>query len=77
VKLPSKMAHWKPCPQLMALIALSVIGCIDYLAYGTMFTRAMFQPKNKLMFFPPKNPKMSIIRQPQIYFEPKARNSKN
>jgi hypothetical protein len=26
----------------MASIALSVVGCIDYLAYGTIFTRAMF-----------------------------------
>ena len=26
----------------MALIALSVIGCIDYLAYGGIFTRAVF-----------------------------------
>jgi hypothetical protein len=31
----------------MALIALSVIRCIDYLAYGTIFTRAMFLPKKK------------------------------
>ena len=38
--------------QRMALIALSVIGCIDYLAYGTIFTRAMFRPKKKLFFFP-------------------------
>jgi hypothetical protein len=37
----------------MASIALSVIGCIDYLAYGTIFTRAMFLPKKKLdVFFP-------------------------
>ena len=39
--------------QRMASIALSVIGCIDYLAYGTIFTRAMFLPKKKLdVFFP-------------------------
>jgi hypothetical protein len=31
----------------MASIALSVIGCIDYLAYGTIFTRVMFLPKKK------------------------------
>jgi hypothetical protein len=44
----------------MASIALSVIGCIDYLAYGTIFTRAMFCPKKKLMFFfPPEKPEMS------------------
>jgi hypothetical protein len=37
----------------MASIALSVIGCIDYLAYGTIFTRAMFRPKKKVdVFFP-------------------------
>jgi len=37
----------------MALIALSVIGCIDYRAYGTIFTRAMFRPKKKVVFFFP------------------------
>jgi len=37
----------------MALIALSVVGCIDYLAYRTIFTRAMFRPKKKVMFFFP------------------------
>ena len=37
----------------MASIALSIIGCIDYLAYGTIFTRAMFRPKKKVdVFFP-------------------------
>jgi hypothetical protein len=37
----------------MALIAPIVIRCIDYLAYGTIFTRAMFLPKKKLdVFFP-------------------------
>ena len=41
--------------QLMTSIALSVIGCIDYLAYGTIFTRAMFLPKKKLyVFFSPE-----------------------
>jgi hypothetical protein len=44
----------------MASIALSVIRCIDYLAYGTIFTRAMFLPKKKVMFFfPPEKPQMS------------------
>ncbi len=38
--------------QRMTLIALSVIRCINYLAYGTIFTRAMFLPKKNLMFFP-------------------------
>jgi hypothetical protein len=37
-----------------------VIGCIDYLAYGTIFTRVMFCPKIKLdVFFPPEKPQMS------------------
>jgi hypothetical protein len=40
-------------PQQMASIMLIVIGCIDYLAYGTIFTRVMFRPKIKLdVFFP-------------------------
>ena len=44
----------------MASIALSIIGCIDYLAYGTIFMRAMFRPKKNLMFFfPPEKPEMS------------------
>jgi hypothetical protein len=39
----------------MASIALSIIGCIDYLAYGTIFMGAMFRPKKKLdVFFPNK-----------------------
>jgi hypothetical protein len=39
----------------MALIALTVMGCIDYLAFESIFTRAMFCPKNKVgVFFPPK-----------------------
>ena len=39
--------------QQMASIALSIIGCIDYLAYGTIFTRVMFRPKKKVdVFFP-------------------------
>jgi len=33
--------------QRMASIVLSIIGCIDYLAYGTIFTRAMILPKKK------------------------------
>jgi hypothetical protein len=44
----------------MATSASMAIGCIDYLAYGTIFTRAMFRPKKKLMFFfPPEKPEMS------------------
>jgi len=37
----------------MASMALSVVGCIDYLAYGTIFTRATFRPKKKLDVFSP------------------------
>jgi hypothetical protein len=37
--------------QRMASIAPIVIGYIDYLAYGTIFTRAMFRPKIKLDVF--------------------------
>ena len=37
----------------MASIALSIIGCIDYLAYGTIFTRVMFRPKKKVDVFIP------------------------
>ncbi len=37
----------------MASIMPIVIGCIDYLAYGSIFTRAMFRPKIKVdIFFP-------------------------
>jgi hypothetical protein len=47
----------------MASIALTVIGCIDYLAYGTIFTRAMFCQKKYLKVFNlPKKPKMSAGR---------------
>ena len=39
--------------QRMTSIVPIVIGCIDYLAYGTIFTHAMFRPKIKLgVFFP-------------------------
>ncbi len=37
----------------MASIAPIIIGCIYYLAYRTIFTRAMFLSKKKLdVFFP-------------------------
>ncbi len=36
-----------PRSQRMALIALRNIRCIDYLAYGAIFTRVMFLPKKK------------------------------
>jgi len=35
----------------MASIVLTIIGLIDYLAYGTIFTRATFRPKIKLDVF--------------------------
>jgi hypothetical protein len=35
----------------MAMIVLGIVGCIDHLAYGTIFTRAIFRPKKKVMFF--------------------------
>jgi hypothetical protein len=39
--------------QRMVSIVPIVIGCIDYLAYGTIFMRVMFCPKIKLDdFFP-------------------------
>ena len=37
--------------QRMASIALRNIRCIDYLAYGTIFMRAMFRPKIKPAVF--------------------------
>jgi hypothetical protein len=41
-----EMNEWHRSPPI-------VIGCIDYLAYGTIFTRVMFLPKKKLdVFFP-------------------------
>ena len=35
----------------MASIVPIIIGCIDYLAYGTIFMCALFRPKKNLMFF--------------------------
>jgi hypothetical protein len=47
----------------MALIALRNIRCIDYLAYVSIFTRAMFRSKTKLdVFFSPEKPQMSAGR---------------
>jgi hypothetical protein len=48
------MANLFPQSQRTASIALSVVGCIDYLAYGEIFTRAVFrslQRKQKNEFF--------------------------
>jgi hypothetical protein len=48
--------------QRMASIAPIVIGCIDYLAYGTIFTHAMFRPKMKLdLFFPPERALQTMV----------------
>jgi hypothetical protein len=47
----------------IASIAPIAIGCIDYLAYGTIFTREMFRPNIKLdVFFPPEQPQMPAGR---------------
>jgi hypothetical protein len=44
----------------MAFNALIIVGRIDCLAYGTIFTRAMFRPKIKYdVFFSPEKPQMS------------------
>ena len=45
--LPLKRAKGFPRSQRMALIALSVIRCIDSLAYGTIFTWCDVSPKTK------------------------------
>jgi hypothetical protein len=43
--------------QQMASIAPIIIGCIDYLAYGSIFKRVTFRPKIKLVvFFSPEKP---------------------
>jgi hypothetical protein len=39
--------------QGMASIALSVVGCIDYLAYGTIFTMCDVSSEKKRCFFFP------------------------
>ena len=57
----------------MALIALRNIRCIDYLAYGAIFTRAVFPfvtagTKKRVFGFPPKKPKMSA-RQQQLHHQ--------
>jgi len=36
------MANLFPQSQRTASIALSVVGCIDYIAYGAIFTRVVF-----------------------------------
>jgi hypothetical protein len=48
---PEKRTNALLHSQRMASIALIVIGCIDYLAYGTIFMCAMFHPKIKLRVF--------------------------
>jgi len=42
LRLQLKRAKGIMHSQRIASIALSVIECIDYLAYGTFFTRAVF-----------------------------------
>jgi hypothetical protein len=43
--------------QRMSSITPIVIGYIDYLAYGAIFTCVTFRPKIKLdVFFPPEKP---------------------
>jgi hypothetical protein len=55
----------------MALIALRDIRCIDYLAYGTIFTRAMFLPKKKGdVFFPAR--KAADERWGVVFYAPLA-----
>jgi len=55
----------------MASIVPRNIGSIDYLAYGSIFTGAMFLPKKKVMFiFPPEKPQMSAggwCPRPQLF----------
>jgi hypothetical protein len=53
------MANQFPQSQRTASIALSVVGCIDYLAYGAIFTRAVFpfvakEAKKWVFWFPQK-----------------------
>ena len=50
----------------MASIALSIVGCIDYLAYGSIFTHAVFPFIAKEVeiefLIPAKKPKMFTRR---------------
>ncbi len=49
--------------QRMASMVPIVIGCIDYLAYGTFFMHAMFLPKIKLdVFFLPEKAVDEVVR---------------
>ena len=54
----------------MASIALSVVGCIDYLAYGTIFTHVTFRPKIKLdvFFSGQKSPKKSPNERREVVY---------
>ena len=53
--------------QQMASIALSVVGCIDYLAYGAIFTRAVFpfvvKEAKKLSFLIPAKKAQDVRRE--------------
>jgi len=42
MRISLKMAPLFPQSQRMASITLSIIVCIDYLAYGAIFTHAVF-----------------------------------
>jgi hypothetical protein len=59
----------------MASIALTVIGCIDYLAYGSIFTRAMVRPKKKFdVFFSAKKSvidRREVVTLPQNHPQPR------
>jgi hypothetical protein len=57
------MAPLFPQSQQTASIPLSVVGCIDYLAYGTIFTRATFRPKIKLDVFSPARKAVDACRE--------------
>jgi hypothetical protein len=56
----------------MASIVVSVVGCIDYLAYGTIFTRVTFRPKIKLdVFFPRQkspNERREVVGPFRVFF---------
>ena len=51
---PLKRVNKQMHSQQMALIVLTVIGCIDYLAYDTFFTCAIFYLEKVDVFFPAK-----------------------
>jgi hypothetical protein len=52
----------------MALVAHIIIGCIDCLAHGTIFTCAMFCPKKNLYVF--FHQKARDEHWEEVYYEP-------